>query len=214
MMKSKETKLKAGDWVVNEDGIAQVVSMHSTYIEEFSINYLNGSQAIGDLEYELCAYKVLCNFDGKPRKRNIRLVMNAEYCEPVSGEYLALLSNFKVKHPREYARFTDFKSKVPIKRSYHLSFHYRHPDLSGLIESVAAIDSELPKPFVFSDFDKLAKTKKLNLDISRAYADPNIQPADFFLRLYNEDLATRDNKMLFWEVRLTEHDWRNVVKDM
>ncbi len=105
--------MKIGDWIDGHDGIGQVQQIAEYFIEEYRQEYLRDKQ-IGASSHTLIVYKMLCNFDGKLRKRNNFISCNASFCSPLSSDSRSLVDDVKNKHCEEFEKFQKLKLEDPL----------------------------------------------------------------------------------------------------
>jgi len=73
-------QIKVGEWICTEDGIGIAGRIHDYYFEEYDI--IPQDKEIGDYNYSMVEYKVFCDYNGKPIKRNRYKVNNSMGCGP------------------------------------------------------------------------------------------------------------------------------------
>jgi len=205
---ASRSSIKTNDWVMVDDGLAQVLSMHDLHIEEFMPDYYmpdynGGRTKVGDFLQTMCVYKLLCDYDGKLRKRNRILSCNAAYCSPLDREYEIVIQKLERLNPDELERFRKVELKKPIRHVFPMFFHQDGLDLEAIQSEVELIGDNLPKPFVFSDFVAELKNRSVDLDLSRAGANPGITPSSFHIGLVSENYLVRDKRLLLVSVYMS-----------
>lgn len=205
--------LTKDQWIVTEEGICQVISTHDYYIEEYSLEYLEGNSDIGDFSKTICVYKILCDYEGNIRKRNIVKYANAKYFGPVSKKYKPTIEKVKKESPDEFERFIKFTSKKKPFLVETFFFCYEEQSaLNDLKLAVEEIGAELGDAFSFQDFKDAVIKEKLDINFSKANINSELRPADFIIALYNNDLIVRNKQAIFAGLRVIVSDWRSVAR--
>lgn len=190
-------------WIETEEGIGQIISLHDCYVEEFSPSFLSGEKNLNDLDYTICHYKLFMNFEGTVRKRSAIFNTNAFYCGELSEKYRKVLGQKIEKNSEAYEKFLKLKSKKPVKVNFDLFFHDTGDvDIGGLKGEIEKLNLAMNKPFIFEDFLRLLSDKNLDIDLIKANKNPNLTLSDFYIRLHNEDYASKDKKLQFKKVEL------------
>jgi len=205
---ASRSSIKTGDWIMVDKGLAQVLSVQDLYIEEFMPDYYlpaynDGGTKVGDFLRTMCVYKLLCNYDGKLRKRNRILSCNAEYCTPLSREYEAVVEKLGQQSPDELERFRKIELEKPIQHVFPMYFRQEGLDLETLQNEVERISEDLAKPFVFSDFVAELKNRSVDLDISRAGDNPDNTSATFYIGVVSENYLVRDKRLLLVSIYMS-----------
>lgn len=71
----------------------------------------------------MVSYKLFCDFDGKPIRRNRFKQFNAAYCNPITSKYREILSKSIKQNPSEYKSFVSFLKKDMIPQGSQI-MHY------------------------------------------------------------------------------------------
>ncbi len=206
-------ELKKGHWVCALEGLAQIDSIHDFYVEQFSSEYLEEKKKVGEFSHRICVYKLLCDYDGKIRKRSLIQYSNVDMCEPVTGEYQILLDKVKIKNLTEYERHQSLiVKKIPVP-PVKLFFKHPNTDLESLSAGINAIDQELDKPFVFPDFKKAVEYQGLDIDFSKANRNPDLRPPDFYISFCCDSFVVRNKQILFTKVEGVINDWQAAINN-
>lgn len=204
-------KLIKGQWVCALEGLAQIISIHDFYVEEFSPEYMEGKKKPGEYSHSICVYKLLCDYNGKIRKRSLVQYSNIDMCEPVTGEYQILLDKVKTQNLTEFERHQNLTVKKTPVPPVKLFFRYQNADLASLNAGINAINHELDKPFIFPDFKKAVENHGLDIDFSKANKKPDLRPPDFYISLYIDNFVVRNKQTLFTKVEGIISDWQAAV---
>ncbi|MBF7074591.1 hypothetical protein ISG33_14390 [Glaciecola sp. MH2013] len=153
-------KFNRGDWLVNEDGICQVLGAQDYVVEQF-FAYEFSDKKLGDVYDRKLVCKQLCGFEPKPRKARFIKVYSSIYCEPINDEYLALMQLIKVKFPDQFKKFETIKLKKPLYAGLDFSLRV-NPDKKEDI--VAGIDDLLSNNIKSMDFDTVENMLFENID--------------------------------------------------
>lgn len=195
--------INENDWIVTEEGIGQVISMYDRYVEKFSPSFLNSEKRLGEFDFKVCKYKLFMNFDGKIRKRSAIFTTNINYCEELSEKYQKLRDEV-LEHNREaFEKFLNLKVNIPLTVNFELFFRNESGiNLDVMKGDIKEISASLSKPFGFEEFLRFVDNKGLEIDLDKANKNPNLTAPDFYIRLHNENYATRNKTLLFKKVEL------------
>jgi hypothetical protein len=187
-----KTKFKPGDWILAAGGIGQVVSCEPLFVEEF---YLKEGQSVGDLEKVDVFFKLLCDFEGKLRKRNRFEVVREEYCKKIRAQDMKLIEKIKSSSPHEFAKFEAASETIGLVNG--LEYKIPEEQLELTIHRLQEAIKTLPVPFTYPEFVEACKIEGLNLIEKRAApVDRNLT-----IQLYNEWGKTREKRRLFTRAR-------------
>lgn len=84
-----EQKIKQGDWFCAIEGLAIADKIFDFYFEEF--DKIPQGKKLGDYKMSVVQYRLFCDFDGNPIKRNRVKIYNAEYVSPITPKYDRIL---------------------------------------------------------------------------------------------------------------------------
>lgn len=103
-------------------------------------------------------YRLFCDFDGNPVKRNRVKICNAEYVSPITPKYDRILKKSIKENPKEYASFVKL-SKTPKEVKGHVVVNYAlaENDKEEVAQNLNAIRENLHPKFTFMDFVKVAQ---------------------------------------------------------
>ena len=205
-------EVKIDDWIETEHGIGKVLSLHNCYVEKYSPSFLEGEKKLNDLDCVICKYKLFMNFDGSVRKRNMVLSSNASYCAQLSDEYKGLLNQAIKANENNYEKFLAFKPTKSKPVIVELFFrNKKSTDLELLKKQVTEINNDLQKPFIFDDFEHLLLNKAETIKLQDANKNPDLQPPDYIIRLYNNEYSRSGKNLLFEKVDFTINEWRKHI---
>ena len=61
-------EIKIGEWFCANEGIAIAERIHDFYYEEY--NHIPEGKNVGDYNFSMLEYKLFCDYEGKPIRRN------------------------------------------------------------------------------------------------------------------------------------------------
>ena len=114
-------KIKEGDWFCAIEGLAIADKIFYFYFEEF--DKIPQGKKVGDYKMSVVQYRLFCDFDGNPIKRNRGKICNAEYVSPITPKYDRILKKSIKENPKEYASFVKL-SKTPKEVKGHVVVNY------------------------------------------------------------------------------------------
>ena len=152
----KELKIKEGDWFCAIEGLAIADKIYDFYFEEF--DKIPQNKKVGDNKMSVIQYRLFCDFDGTPIKRNRFKMYNADYVSPITPKYERILNKSIKEHPKEYAAFVKFL-KTPKEVKGHVSIDYAltERNKNEAIQNLTAIREKLPSKFTFYDLINVAR---------------------------------------------------------
>lgn len=127
-------------------------------------------------------YKLFCDFDGHPIKRNRCKIFNAAYCSPMCAKYKEVLKRSIKDNPKEYASFLKFL-KIPKETKRYVSITYALSENTKIkaIQDLEKIKNSLPTKFSFLELLKIA-TDNQCIDMTDFIDDTYDTP--LFARVY------------------------------
>ena len=144
-----------GDWIVTENGIGQVIGSQAYAVQEFfkdDYPTLN----CGDIFDNIVVYKILCDFDGKPRKTKFFTYISSQFCDPIDANNLKIKDRVKASYSDAYETFLKRKPKRHVESSIDLTFRVIPKYKEGVIVQIQDILDTMPKPFDFKTFERSA----------------------------------------------------------
>lgn len=104
MEQSKQ--IKSGEWFCAIEGIAIAEKTHDLFYEEY--DDIPEGKKLGDYKYSMVEYKLFCDFDGRPIKRNRYKIYRKDWCDPIDLKYQRVLNKSIKDNPKEYSSFVKF----------------------------------------------------------------------------------------------------------
>lgn len=102
-------------------------------------------------------YRLFCDFEGHPIKRNRFKYFNVAYCSPMSIKWKELLRKSICNNSKEYASFVKSLQKPKeIKGHVELNYVFDERDKSNVISCINKIREKLPSKFTFLDLQNIA----------------------------------------------------------
>ena len=77
--------IKEGDWFIAVDGLAIAERLFDFYFEEF--DDIPEDKNLGDYNLSMVQYRLFCDFDGLPIRRNRCKVFNHRFSRPLDFKY-------------------------------------------------------------------------------------------------------------------------------
>lgn len=152
-------KIQEGDWFCAIEGIAIADKIYNFYFEEYTS--IPQNKNIGDFHYSIIAYRLFCDFDGQPIKRNRFKFFNAKYCTPLTKKMEIILRHSIKNNPKEYTSFISFlKTPKRIKGNVTLNYSIAKTEKNNIVNDLKAIVGKLPPKFTFLDFQKITEENK------------------------------------------------------
>ena len=142
-----------GEWFCAYEGIAIAESIHDFYYEEY--NHIPEGKNVGDYNFSMLEYKLFCDYEGKPRRRNRFKAFNKDYCTPFNKKWEKVLNNSIKNHPKEYESFQKFLKETKHTYSDKMVFYEVPEDKKFQVaQDMERIQKSLPEKFTFEDFIK------------------------------------------------------------
>ena len=142
--------IKDGDWFCAIEGLAIADKVFNFYYEEFS--KLPEGKEIGDYHLSMIRYRLFCDYEGNPIKRNRCKIFNLRFCSPIKLKYTKLLNKSIKSYPKEYSSFIKFlNTPKETKGSIHLEYAISMEDKMRVVQEFEIIKNKLPYKFTFLD---------------------------------------------------------------
>ena len=169
-----------GEWFCAYEGIAIAERIHDFYYEEY--NHIPEGKNVGDYNFSMLEYKLFCDYEGKPIRRNRFKEFNKDYCTPFNNKWKKLLNNSIKNHPKEYESFKKFLKETKHTYSDKMVF-YEVPEDKKLqvAQDMERIQKSLPEKFTFEDFIKKGEEYKCAINL-KAHLEPG-RYAPIYLRI-------------------------------
>ena len=142
-----------GEWFCAYEGIAIAESIHDFYYEEY--NHIPEGKNVGDYNFSMLEYKLFCDYEGKPIRRNRFKAFNKDYCTAFNKKWEKVLNNSIKNHPKEYESFQKFLKETKHTYSDKMVFYEVPEDKKFQVaQDMERIQKSLPEKFTFEDFIK------------------------------------------------------------
>jgi hypothetical protein len=153
-----------GEWFCAYEGIAIAESIHNFYYEEY--NHIPEGKNVGDYNFSMLEYKLFCDYEGKPIRRNRFKVFNKDYCTPFNKKWEKVLNNSIKNHPKEYESFQKFLKETKHTYSDKMVFYEVPEDKKFQVaQDMERIQKSLPEKFTFEDFIKKGEEYKCVINL-------------------------------------------------
>lgn len=181
------------------EGIGQVIYVRENFVEEFTEEYFEGRK-VGDYIYDVLVCKLLCDFNGKIRKKNRVLAVRDRYCKPIDKESKRIVDFVKSESPKEYRDYVIWDDKSDIGGSVAIEFAVPGDLISHLQQQIGAINDALPSSFTLKEFLALSAEKNLSLDFGQAKKYVPGTGLNFSVILFNRLYKTVGKKRIYTKV--------------
>ena len=191
--------MNVGDWADGFEGIGEVLSIHTIYSDE--IDVINDSdRMLGEHAMDVVVYKMLCDFEGKLRKRSHFLSCNKSLCTPICEESRSVLEKIKAQEPEAYEKF---KSLSPKKSQGEWHYLYLPSDdrFHSHKDRIEEVATSISKPFSYMQYKEALKG--VGFDIGCKYIETSIEKQYVTLSFYNEGYLHKNNERLYSRVNCT-----------
>lgn len=138
-----------GKWVATEDGYGQVLKNIPVYIEDYEVDITLNK---GELKRNLYLCKIICDFNGKPKKRNLINVYSS--IDIIDKQGKGLVKKIKDNFKAVYEDYILFESKTPLIRQFFLSYEINSNNSDLIINLFENLRTNLPTHFTFKEFSK------------------------------------------------------------
>lgn len=177
----KELKINEGGWFCAIEGLAIADKIYNFYFEEF--DKIPQNKKVGDYKMSVIQYRLFCDFDGKPIRRNRFKIFNADYMSPMTPKLERVLDKSIKEHPKEYASFVKFL-KTPKEVKGHVTINYALTERNKkeAIQNLNAIRKELQAKFTFIDLTNVAKDCQCVINLNDVLDDT--YDSQLYIRLF------------------------------
>lgn len=145
--------IKIGEWFCAFEGMAIADRIHVFYYEEY--DDIPEGKKVGDYKLSMVEYKLFCDYDGTPIKRNRFKAFNMDYCNSINKKEEKILNKSIKEHPKEYESFK--KLLTATKHTYSdkmVIYEVPEDKKHQVAQDMDRILMSLPKKFTFEDFIK------------------------------------------------------------
>lgn len=168
-------RIKEGEWFCAIEGIAMAEKIHTFYYEEF--DDIPEGRKLGDYNLSMVEYKLFCDFDGLPIKRNRHKIFRADWCSPMSAKYVEILDKSINNNPKEYASFVKLlKTRKEFKSWETVTFPLTEDNKLKVVQDMENIKKTLLSKFTFEDVLKISVANKCVIDLSSHLTGANFSP--------------------------------------
>lgn len=189
----KEQKINEGDWFCAVEGLAIADKIYNFYFEEF--DKIPQNKKVGDCKMSVIQYRLFCDFDGNPIKRNRFKIFNADYVSPITPKYESILNKSIQNNQKEYASFVKFL-KTPKEVKGHVTINYAltEKNKKEAIQNLKAIRGKLHSKFTFIDLINVAKDCQCVINLYDVLDDTYESPSYiriFLIYKYGDSIGKR-----------------------
>ena len=164
-----------GEWCCVDEGIAILERIHDFYHEEY--HQIPHDKKIGDFYMSAVEYKVFCDYDGQPIKRNRYRVSSIFGCKSLDARNKKVLDKSIKKHTKEYASFLKLlKTKKISNDCITLIYSIDNEYEEKIAQDFEKIKKSLPQKFTFEDVTKIAIANHCVLDFTNTIYDTFLIP--------------------------------------
>lgn len=193
------TSFEIGAWVETFEGIAQVLYVRENFVEKYTPEFCDGGK-VGAYLFDMLVCKLLCNFDGKIRKKNRTTALRSDYCKSADAESMAMVESIKKNFPDDYRNFVVGDERADVGDSVLICFNVREDAIAGLHEEIDAINCALGKSFTISEFVDMAKDRKIALDFTQVKPHTAGASVNFAVVLFNRLYKTVGKNRIYSRV--------------
>lgn len=197
-----DNTFKPGQLINTYDGIAEVIIVSDYYVEEFSQEE-NSDKVNGDYFRGICAYKILCDYDGGFRKRDRVKSCRLDMCSILSEETSAMISRLKKESPEEFKRFESYKIKKKLGDKVDLWLNIPVEHVDNVVKGFENVARSVGENFTFDEFTNLLKINGVD-DVLKTmhHSDIGVRK-NCIIDLFNEGFIVRDKQTVFTEFKYT-----------
>lgn len=176
-----EQRIKEGDWFCAIEGLAIADKIYDFYFEEF--DKIPQDKKVGDCKMSVVQYRLFCDFDGKPIKRNRGKIYNAEYVSPITSKYERVLKKSIKENPKEYASFVKLsKTSKEVKGHVVVNYALAENAKEEVAQNLNVIRGKLHPKFTFMELVKVAQECQCVINMNNVLDD--IAEAQRYVRIY------------------------------
>ncbi|EWH10672.1 hypothetical protein DS2_07563 [Catenovulum agarivorans DS-2] len=192
--------IKVNDWVDALEGIAQVIEIKKIYKEEYPLSSLPPRECeVGELLNTIIIHKILCNFEGKIRKRNHVLHCSTEVCTPLCNESKGVLNELKRTKRQELEKFKIISQTKDFSNYVNTWIRVKGDDVQQVIDFINR-DFEA-SIFKFSDVIDALKSEFNYEESWHFFANEAENTKQIVLKLNNTNYRFEGKKAVFTSVQ-------------
>jgi len=188
-------EFEVNDWLVNEDGVCQVLGSQKYVVEPF---FAKDYPSIGlgeEFENKLVC-KILCDFEPNPRKSRFIKHYSSKWCEPLEGEYLALRDKIQSEYPEQYKKFASVKIKNPVLASVDFSIRVLPHEKQSILEQINHLLATKVNELNFENVEKLILNNIEGIE-SSSLVNRDILQSNALISLTYDVLRAKDKQFCF-----------------
>ena len=188
-------EFEVNDWLVNEDGVCQVLGSQKYVVEPFfEKDY--PSIALGEEFENKLVCKILCDFEPKPRKSRFIKQYSSKWCEPLEGEYLALRDKIRSEYPEQYKKFASVKINKPVLASIDFPIRVLPHKKQTIIEQINHLLVQKVNELSFENVENLILENIEGIE-SLSLVNRDILQINALISLTYDVLRAKDKKFCF-----------------
>lgn len=169
----------SGEWFCALEGLAIAEKIHDCFYEEYD-NIPEGNK-LGGYKYSMVEYKLFCDFDGHPIKRNRNKIFRKDCCDPINSKYQKVLNKSIKDNPKDYSSFVKFlNTKKTFGNCKTLYYELSSENQQKVIQDIEKIKCNLSTRYTFKDLLKVAYENKSSLELT------NFKNSSCYLEKYLE----------------------------
>lgn len=192
-----------GDWISCEDGIGQIIYVRDLFYENYIERDEKSKLKIGDIYKTFFIIKLLCDFEGKLKKKNLFVFHQAIYCNSLSKKYIELVEKIKFEKKDDYRRYIIYDEKIELNYSVSLDYRIDPEEKNKIINIISNLTWELWPAFTFDDFCKKIKEKNIYFEPKgyiKGWHDSNYSEI-IRLHFYSRLMKVANKKMIFFLIK-------------
>lgn len=170
-----------GQWFCAVEGIAIAEKISNVYYEEY--DSIPQNKNMGDLKMSVVQYRLFCDFEGLPIRRNRFKYFNTDCCSPMTEKWERVLRKSISDNPKEYVSFVKFL-RVPkeVKGCVTLEYVVSEKDKDKMIKSMETIRKSLPLKFTFPDLKHIAEDNYCVINMNNFIDD--VSDVQMYIRIF------------------------------
>ena len=157
--------IKESEWLCAPEGFAIAEKVYNLYFEEY--DWIPQNKKVGDYKLSMVQYKLFCDFDGYPRRRNRCKIDSAHGFGPMNAKDKRVLQRSIKDNPKEYASFAKLLEKPMEAKGWKLLEYEISSDTKmKAIQDLEKMKKDLPPKFTFPELMKVAADCGCVIDLS------------------------------------------------
>ena len=197
-MINMEKKFTRDQWINAYDGIAQVISIHEFFVEEYCHEYKKGVP-LGQPLRTVVLCKILCDYAGNLRKRSLVQSCNVSLCSLLSEKSRAIIEAIKHSFPEEYNKFDKYKAKQPMRHIISNWLNIPENQVGDIKYAVNHMD--VGTLFNYPQVLKYIKDCFPVLDLGAICQGCSRSNNNLVLRLHNDGFVVYEKRAVFTKIK-------------